>query len=71
MAKMTNVNKELKMTIKNNELSQAIVAWKMGISPTYFSKMLQKPLKPEWKEKAIAAIKTLVEEDWENENESN
>lgn len=59
---MYAANHEIKSLIKSLRFSQAQVAKEMGISYSYFSKMLQVPLSPQWTRRVDKALKQLLHE---------
>ena len=59
---MYMANHEIKSLIKSLRFSQAQVAKEMGISYSYFSKMLQVPLSPQWARRVDKALKQLLHE---------
>lgn len=59
---MYAANHEIKSLIKSLRFSQAQVAKEMGISYSYFSKMLQVPLSPQWARRVDKALKQLLHE---------
>lgn len=59
---MYTANHKIKSLIKNLRFSQAQVAKEMGISYSYFSKMLQVPLSPQWARRVDKALKQLLYE---------
>lgn len=59
---MYMANHEIKSLIKSLRFSQAQVAKEMGISYSYFSKMLQVPLSPQWAKRVDKALKQLLHE---------
>ena len=59
---MYMANHEIKSLIKSLRFSQAQVAKEMGISYSYFSKMLQVPLSPQWARRVDKALKKLLNE---------
>lgn len=59
---MYAANHEIKSLIKSLGFNQAKVAKEMGISYSYFTKLLQLPLSPQWAERVDKALKQLLHE---------
>lgn len=59
---MYAANHEIKSLIKSLGFNQAKVAKEMGISYSYFTKLLQLPLSPQWAERVDKALKQLLYE---------
>ena len=59
---MYATNHEIKSLIKSLGFNQAKVAKEMGISYSYFTKLLQLPLSPQWAERVDKALKQLLHE---------
>ena len=59
---MYAANHEIKSLIKRLGFNQAKVAKEMGISYSYFTKLLQLPLSPQWAERVDKALKQLLHE---------
>ena len=59
---MYTANHEIKSLIKSSGFNQAKVAKEMGISYSYFTKLLQLPLSPQWAKRVDKAIKQLLHE---------
>lgn len=57
---MYTTNKNIKLTIKRMGLNQALVAQEIGISYSYFTKLLQAPLSPQWEHRTRMAIQNLL-----------
>lgn len=55
-------NEEIKSLIKSLVFNQAQVAQEMGISYSYFTKLLQLPLSPLWARRVDKALKQLLHE---------
>lgn len=55
-------NHEIKSLIRSLRFSQAQVAKEMGISYSYFTKLLQLPLSPQWANRVDKALKQLLHE---------
>lgn len=55
-------NEEIKLLIKSLGFNQAQVANEMGISCSYFAKLLQLPLSPLWAKRVDKALKQLLHE---------
>lgn len=55
-------NEEIKSLIKSLGFNQAQVAKEMGISYSYFTKLLQLPLSPQWAKRVDKALKQLLHE---------
>ncbi len=55
-------NRDVKFTIKRLGFTQAQVANEMGISYSYFTKLLQLPLSPQWAKRVDKALKQLLHE---------
>ena len=55
-------NEEIKSLIKSLGFNQAKVAKEMGISYSYFTKLLQLPLSPLWAKRVDKALKQLLHE---------
>lgn len=65
---MKSANLKLKLTIKGLGFTQLEVAEQMGISTSYFTQLLKKPLEPRYKALATDAIQTLVDNRREAQN---
>lgn len=59
---MYAANHEIKSLIKSLGFNQAKVAKEMGISYSYFTKILQLPLSPQWAKRVDKALKQLLHE---------
>ena len=59
---MYTANHEIKSLIKSLGFNQAKVAKEMGISCSYFTKLLQLPLSPLWARRVDKALKQLLHE---------
>lgn len=59
---MNKNNLKLKFTIKGLGLTQEEIANEIGISVSYFNRLITKPLKPRLKVQINDAIETLVNE---------
>ena len=59
---MYAANHEIKSLIKSLGFNQAKVAKEMGISYSYFTKLLQLPLSPQWAKRVDKALKQLLHE---------
>lgn len=59
---MYTANHEIKSLIKSLGFNQAQVANEMGISCSYFTKLLQLPLSPQWVKRVDKALKQLLHE---------
>lgn len=59
--KMYLANLDVKFAIKKNGLTQKRVAKEMGISYSYFTKLLQHPLEPRFKKMTNAALQRLID----------
>ena len=59
---MYAANHEIKLLIKSLGFNQAKVAKEMGISYSYFTKLLQLPLSPQWAKRVDKALKQLLHE---------
>ena len=59
---MYTANHEIKSLIKSLGFNQAKVANEMGISCSYFTKLLQLPLSPQWAKRVDKALKQLLHE---------
>lgn len=59
---MYTANHEIKSLIKSLGFNQAQVANEMGISCSYFTKLLQLPLSPQWAKRVGKALKQLLHE---------
>lgn len=59
---MYTANHRIKLLIKSSGFNQAKVAKEMGISYSYFTKLLQLPLNPQWAKRVDKAIKQLLHE---------
>lgn len=57
---MYMANHEVKSLIRSLRFSQAQVAKEMGISYSYFAKLLQLPLSPQWTRRVDKALKQLL-----------
>ncbi len=57
---MYMANRDIKLMIKELGFTQAQVAKEMGISYSYFTKLLQIPLNPCFKQKTNTAIRRLL-----------
>lgn len=55
-------NRDVKFTIKRLGFTQSQVANEMGISCSYFTKLLQLPLSPQWTRRVNKALKQLLHE---------
>lgn len=59
---MYMANHEIKSLIRSLRFSQAQVAKEMGISYSYFAKLLQLPLSPQWARRVDKALQQLLHE---------
>ena len=59
---MYTANHEIKSLIKSLGFNQAQVANEMGISCSYFTKLLQLPLSSQWTRRVDKALKQLLHE---------
>ena len=59
---MYTANHKIKSLIKSLGFNQAKVANEMGISCSYFTKLLQLPLSPQWVKRVDKALKQLLHE---------
>lgn len=59
---MYTANHKIKSLIKSLGFNQAKVAKEMGISYSYFTKLLQLPLSPQWDARVYKAINQLLHE---------
>lgn len=66
---MYTANHEIKSLIKSLGFNQAKVASEMGISCSYFTKLLQLPLSPQWTRRVNKAVCELIEKRRKDENE--
>lgn len=57
---MYTANHKIKSVIKSLGFNQAKVAKEMGISYSYFTKLLQLPLSPQWAKRVDTAIRRLL-----------
>lgn len=65
--KMYLANRDVKFTIKRLGFTQSQVANEMGISYSYFTKLLQLPLSPRFRRRADTALKSLVKKRYEQQ----
>ena len=64
---MYTANHEIKSLIKSLGFNQAKVAKEMGISYSYFTKLLQLPLSPRFRNRTDTALKSLVKKRYEQQ----
>lgn len=64
---MYTANHEIKSLIKSLGFNQAKVAKEMGISYSYFTKLLQLPLNPRFRRRTDTALKSLVKKRYEQQ----
>lgn len=57
---MYPANRQIKLKIKGLGFTQAQVAKEIGISYSYFTKLLQIPLNPQWRARTEQAINRLL-----------
>lgn len=62
-------NRQIKLQIRGLGFTQAQVAQEMGISYSYFTRLLQLPLNPHFKQLTDNAIKSLVKKRYKQQKE--
>ena len=55
-------NLDIRLYVKDSGLLFKDVAEQMGVSPTYLSRVLGRPLTPKTREKILKAVRELLEE---------